>query len=131
MSNTSNLFNLLSVDRDGPVRVAAAGDLTGPRAGGWTRNPLADLLGPKWATTPLLLDLGRTNYVDSSAIGWLLATQKQLRENGGALVVYAVTPRVRQVFDLLRVGKAVALAADEPAARLALKTLTPPTAEAA
>ena len=111
------LLNLISIDRDGLVRVATQGDLTaaGVRPGG--RNPLESLLGANWPAHWVLLDLGRTHFLDSAAIGWLLTSQRRLRAGGGGLAVHSAPPRVRQMFDLLRLERALPVFADEAAAR--------------
>ena len=117
---TANPLSLASIEKDGSIRVAAGSDITGLNASAGGVNPLERLLGPGWAGYRVLLDLGRTTFIDSAGIGWLLSSQKQFRMKGGSLVVHSVGPRVRQILDLLRVGKAVPLAADETAARAML-----------
>ena len=113
----ANPLNLVSIEKDGSIRVAAGPDITGTNASAAGVNPLERLLGPGWAGYRVLLDFGRTTFIDSAGIGWLLSSQKQFRIKGGALAVHSISPRVRQILDLLRVGKAVPLAADETAAR--------------
>jgi anti-anti-sigma factor len=116
----ANPLSLASIEKDGSIRVAAGSDITGLNASAGGVNPLERLLGPGWAGYRVLLDFGRTTFIDSAGIGWLLSSQKQFRMKGGSLVVHSVGPRVRQILDLLRVGKAVPLAADETAARAML-----------
>ena len=117
---TANPLSLASIEKDGSIRVAAGPDITGVNASAGGVNPLERLLGPGWAGYRVLLDFGRTTFIDSAGIGWLLSSQKQFRMKGGSLVVHSVGPRVRQILDLLRVGKAVPLVADETAARAML-----------
>lgn len=78
------------------------------------------VLGPAWSTFRVILDFSPVSYVDSSAIGWLIGTQKTFREKGGAFAVYGIQPAVRQIFDLLKVGRVVPLCENENAAREAL-----------
>jgi anti-anti-sigma factor len=117
---TANPLSLASIEKDGSIRLAAGSDITGVNASAGAVNPLERLLGPGWAGYRVLLDLRRTTFIDSAGIGWLLSSQQQFRMKGGSLVVHSVGPRVRQILDLLRVGKAVPLAADETAARAML-----------
>ena len=116
----ANPLALASIEKDGVIRAVAGPDITGVNASAGGVNPLERLLGPGWAGYRILLDLGRTTFIDSAGIGWLLSSQKQFRMKGGSIVVHSITPRVRQILDLLRVGKAVPLAADETAARAML-----------
>ena len=129
-SNTPTPLNLISIEKDGVVRVATGGDLTANNTTGVGQNPLERVLGPGWPTNRVLLDLSHTGYVDSPAIGWLLSSAKQFRERGGVVVLHSVAPRVKQILELLRVGKVVPVAADEAAARAMLATQTTQTAEA-
>jgi anti-sigma B factor antagonist len=113
------LFKLISIEKQGLIRVAAEGnlaaavlDVSGPHA-------LQQLLGETWNSNRVLLDLSKTAYIDSSAVGWLISTSRIFRDGGGKLVVYALQPAVRQLLEVLRVGKAVTIAASEEAARTA------------
>jgi anti-sigma B factor antagonist len=65
----------------------------------------------------VLFNLEKTSFIDSSGIGWLLTCHKRFREQKGKLVFYHIPPLVKQTFDLLRLGSALHLAADEPSAR--------------
>ena len=109
-------LNLISIDRDGIIRVGAEGAITFD----WVlseKNPLATLLGETWSANRVLLSLEKTQYIDSAAIGWLISTTKAFKAANGTFVVHSVRPHVRQVLDLLKVAKAVPIAADENAAR--------------
>jgi len=68
----------------------------------------------------VLLDLGQVSYIDSSAIGWLIGTQKSFRDKGGSFAVFHLQPAVRQVLDLLKVGRVVPLCENEQTARTAV-----------
>jgi anti-anti-sigma factor len=116
----ANPLTLASIEKDGSIRVTAGSDITGANASAGAVNPLERLLGPGWAGYRVLIDFSRTTFIDSAGIGWLLSSQKQFRMKGGGMAVHSIAPRVRQILDLLRVGKAVPLAADETAARALL-----------
>jgi anti-anti-sigma factor len=107
---------MVSIDRDGVIRVAAEGAITFEWVLG-EKNPMASLLGQTWSSNRVILSLEKTHYVDSAAIGWLISTVKEFKAKGGAFVIHSVRPHVRQVLDLLKVGKAVQIANDENAAR--------------
>jgi anti-anti-sigma factor len=65
----------------------------------------------------VLLDLDKTEFVDSSGIGWLMACQKRFTRDHGVLVIHSVPPTIRNVFDLLRLNTVLHLAPDEASAR--------------
>ena len=116
VSDPKNL-SLVSIEKDGYVRVAATGNLAPGEALPGGHNPLQAILGPDWATHRVLLDLSRAEYVDSSAIGWMIGSAKEFRARGGALVVHSVAPRVRRMLELLKLGQVVPLLPGEAAAR--------------
>jgi anti-anti-sigma factor len=110
-------LSMVSIERDGSIRVQTDGnitasdmDLTGP-------NPFEKLLGVNWAANRVIVDFSKTEYIDSSAIGWLISTNRTFKEKGGMLVVHSIQPQVRQILDVLKIGKVVPLVEDETAAR--------------
>ena len=117
-------LKLVSIEKDGIVRVAADGNITTADFHGNADNPLQQVLGANWFTTRCLLDLGQTDYIDSSAIGWLIGSQKAFKQGGGALVVHSVQPSVKQILDLLKIERVVPICADEAQARATLATAT-------
>jgi anti-anti-sigma factor len=109
-------LNLVSIDKDGIIRVAVDGPITYEGVLS-EKNPMASLLGENWFTNRVILDLAKTHFIDSAAIGWLISTHKEFKNKGGALVVHSIRPPVRQVLDLLKVGKVMGLAENEAVAR--------------
>ncbi len=118
-------FNLISIDRDGIVRIGATGNITWREVQGNDGPPLAAILGPNWAQMRILLDMTQAQFIDSAAVGWLIETQRTLKTAGGRLVLYHVQPTVQQVFDVLRVGRVIAMASDEAGARARASEETP------
>ena len=110
-------IHLVSIDRDGVVRLASQGDIDMQDVQDLQDNPFKRLLGEKWATYRVLLDLSASRTITSAGIGWLIASQKQYKGAGGQFVVHSVQPNVQQVLDLLKVHKAVPITTDETAAR--------------
>jgi len=120
-------IQLMSIERDGFVRLAVDGNVTAADfLGNSGKNPIESVVGPNWNSFRILLDMSKVAYIDSSAIGWLINTQKQLKEATGAMAVYGVQPAVKQVLELLRVGKVVPFCESEAAARDAVNQLTQP-----
>jgi anti-anti-sigma factor len=110
-------LTLTSIEKDGIVRVTADGNITTADFDSSGKNPLESLLGVTWFTNRVLLNLDRTDYIDSSAIGWLIGTHKAFKEGGGTLVVHSLQPAVKQILTVLKIGRVVPLVADETEAR--------------
>ena len=110
-------ISLAGIERDGFVKLTAEGTVTTADFGADGKNPIETVLGPAWNTFRVLLDMASVSYIDSSAIGWLIGSQKAFREKGGAFAVYHLQPSVRQVLDLLKVGRVVPLCENELSAR--------------
>ena len=62
------------------------------------------LLGDKWKSKRVALDMSEATYIDSAAIGWLLLMNKSFTEAGGKFVIFGITPSVMRVITLLRIG---------------------------
>jgi anti-anti-sigma factor len=105
-------LSVTSIDRH-LVRIEAEGEITMRDFRAEGPDPFDTLLGAGWATHKVLLDFRRVNFVDSSAIGWLMTCRREFERGGGLFLVHSIQPRVRQVLDLLRVGKALPLLGDE------------------
>lgn len=94
----------LDSEGDGPTCISCSGRITqstfDPNI-----NPLQELLGDSGYSRPVLLDMHKTEYIDSSGIGWLVATHKQCLRNGGELILHSLPPMVNQVVQLLRMDK--------------------------
>lgn len=110
-------ISLGGIERDGFVKLMIEGNITATDFPADGKNPIEGLLGPAWTTFRVLLDIGNVPYIDSSAIGWLIGTSKNFKDGGGGLAVYRIQPSVKQVLDLLKVGKVVPLCETEQEAR--------------
>lgn len=110
-------LSLVSIEKQGLIRVAVDGNITSGDLDADSANPLAKLLGETWSSNTVLLDLSRVSYIDSSAIGWLITCHRAFKEAGGTFIVHSIQPAVRQIMDMLRIGKVVTLAEDATAAR--------------
>jgi anti-anti-sigma factor len=109
-------IQMVSIGKDGLIRLAATGNITSGDFDASGINPLATVLGPNYAQMRVVLDMSQCTYIDSSAIGWLIKTQKELKAAGGQFVLHSVQPSVRQVLDLLKVGRVVPIVDGEDAA---------------
>mgnify|MGYP000879405806 CR=1 FL=1 len=110
-------LSMVSIEKGGVILVAAEGNITSSDVDPTSTNPLQTLLGATWCTNRVLLNMELSGYIDSSAIGWLMSTQKQFKDAGGKFVIYNVQPAVRQLLDMLKIGRILPIADDEAGAR--------------
>jgi len=110
-------LTLQEIDKTGIVKLVAEGDITIRDFAGGVKNPLESTLGVNWASNRVLLGLDKIAFIDSSAIGWLIDCQRKFSEKGGKMVLHSVTPRVRDILDLLQMRQVLNLADNEAAAR--------------
>jgi anti-anti-sigma factor len=95
------------------VRLTCEGDITFQDFGPEDVNPFQRLVGEDVFSRRVLLGLERTSFIDSSGIGWLITSSKRFDEGGGTLVLHSVPPRVRQIFDFIRMGRIISIVDDE------------------
>jgi anti-anti-sigma factor len=110
-------LSLVAIEKAGYVRLSAEGEITSRdflESGG--TNPIETVLGNAWAANNILLSMERTIFIDSSAIGWLIDSQRKSKAAGGKLVLHSAPARVRDVFDLLKMRSILNLKDDERAA---------------
>jgi anti-sigma B factor antagonist len=108
-------LNVVSIEKE-LVRVQAEGDISSHDFTPDGRNPFEALLGSRWAAHQVVVDMRGVPFLDSSAIGWLMHSRRDFERGGGLVGLHSIQPRVRQILDLLRVGKAVPLVENEVAA---------------
>jgi len=99
--------------RGSTVVVALAGDIdihTAPQLD----ELLAGLLTE--GRTEVVVDLAGVSFLDSSALGVLIAAQRDLAAAGGGLRLAAPRPQVRKVFGITRLAEVIALFDDVDAA---------------
>jgi anti-anti-sigma factor len=120
VEENSMKMSVVSIDKDGIVRIRADGPITSADMMSDGKNPLEGLVGANWNSMRILLDLVKVNYIDSSAVGWLINTHKELKANGGRIVVHSIQPAVMQVLRLLKIEKVVAMAENESTGRTLL-----------
>ena len=57
----------------------------------------------------VLVDLSRTTFIDSTALGVLIGVVKRLRPEGGELAIVCPEPSLRNVFEVTRLDRAFEL----------------------
>lgn len=80
-------------------------------------NHLREVLGESALSGRLLVDLGGTDFLDSSGIGWLLEQHRKCKRAGGHLVLHSIPPMVSRVIQLMNLHHAFHIAADAASAR--------------
>jgi anti-anti-sigma factor len=115
--NDSAPLSLVSIDKDGCIRVASSGNLTAGNISLTPKNPLESVLGATWSGNRVIVDLSKTDFMDSTGIAWLIATTRQFRTSGGSIAIHSVAPRARQMLDILKIGKVIPIVTNEAAAR--------------
>ena len=108
-------LNVVSIEKE-LVRIQAEGDVTSQDFTAEGKNPFETVLGSRWAAHRVVVDMRGVPFLDSSAIGWFITSRRAFERGGGLVVLHSIQPRVRQVFDLLQVGKALPLVDNEQAA---------------
>src|SRR6201999_1588311 len=88
-----------------------------------TSPQLRDFLKPKSsAKTPaLLLDFSGVNYIDSSGLATLIEYFQAVQGFKGKLALASLSPRVKNVFEIVRLEQIFSLHPDIPTALAALK----------
>ena len=68
----------------------------------------------------IVLNLANLSFMDSSGLGVILGRYKQIKATGGEMVVCAISPAVKRLFDMSGLFKIIRLEEDE---LIALQTL--------
>lgn len=100
----------------GVIRILSRGTILAGDFSPDGTNPFTKLLGNHWTSCRVCINLAETDHIDSSAIGWLISSVRQMRAAGGLLAIHSLQPEVRKVLEMLRIGKIVPLLDDETAA---------------
>lgn len=82
----------------GAARIALAGK-SDPHSAKRLRDTIGGLL--ERGTKALLLDCARLEYLNSTALGYLINLADHVKKSGGSLAFLRVSQKVRMVFDLL------------------------------
>lgn len=83
---------------------------------------LRDFLKPKSTqkTPKLVLDFSGVNYIDSSGLATLIEYFQAAQGYGGKMALASLSPRVKNVFEIVRLEQIFSLHPDVPAAVAAL-----------
>jgi anti-anti-sigma factor len=116
-ASLSMKLSMIAIEKGGLILVATDGNITAADVDPTGKNPLEAMLGVTWSSNKVLINCEKTNYIDSSAIGWIMGTYKSFKEGGGSVVLYNVQQGMKQILDVLKIGRVVPIAKDEAHAR--------------
>jgi anti-sigma B factor antagonist len=94
---------------DGRVAARLSGDLDIVTSDAVKRE-LAQLIDD--GNDAVALDLSDVGFVDSSGLGVLVAIHRHAEAQGGSFVLRSVTPQVRRLFDITRLGDLLTVDSD-------------------
>ncbi|MCZ0701812.1 stage II sporulation protein AA (anti-sigma F factor antagonist) [Natronobacillus azotifigens] len=80
----------------------------------------AELLKEKWqkkikdmSAEHIILNLEQLHFMDSSGLGVILGRYKEMKQQGGEMVVCSISPTVKRLFDLSGLFKIIRLEENE------------------
>src|ERR1700722_7726322 len=114
-------LSLREIDKSGVVRINAEGDITTRDFADPGKNPMELVLGANWPTHRVLMGLEKISFIDSSAIGGMIDCNRKFKEKGGRMLLYAPTPRVKDMIDLLKMREVLEIHNTEAEALAALQ----------
>jgi len=79
-------------------------------------EPLLELLGPHCYRQKVVLNLERTDSVDTSGLMWLVRVATRFSQGGGRLAVYGFSPNFRNMLDVLGMTETITLMTSEQSA---------------
>ncbi|MFZ5831914.1 MAG: STAS domain-containing protein [Planctomycetota bacterium] len=77
---------------------------------------LAEWLESPSPVPPAYVDLGETDFVDSSGLSWLLVWHKRYAMAGSRLIIHSVPATVKDVLRMMRLDMVLDLAVDQESA---------------
>lgn len=95
---------------DAETCVAASGRIT--RESLSDPDPLEAVIGPDAFAKPILLSLAKSDYMDSSGVGWILKCHKRAAEAGGKLILHSAPPMIGNLMRMLKLERVLAIAAN-------------------
>ncbi|MFY8216861.1 MAG: STAS domain-containing protein [Chthoniobacterales bacterium] len=85
------------------------------------RKKLHEIAAAK--TPALVVDVSGVSYIDSSGLATLVEYVRDAKPHGGKLALHGLQPKVRMVFELVRLNELFTIAADKASAFAAVKVV--------
>ena len=115
------IVKLAITSDDGDVLLLEAdGCITQDNVSQQLNDPMRSLLGEQGFGRKVVLSLDGIEFVDSSGIGWLIASHKRFRKEGGKLVIHSVQPVVTEILKILKFNQVLVIAKNQRAALAAV-----------
>ena len=76
-------------------------------------DPLIRLLGDDVYQNQVLIDMSGSDYIDSSGVGWLVASHKKFIAAGGRMVLHSFQPEVKKIMTVLRMDHVLNMSKNE------------------
>lgn len=97
------------------VRMEVQGKIT---RDGWpaSRDPIGDIFGDEVYARPVLLNLARSLYIDSTGVEWLLMCHRKFEDRGGLLLLHSANPMTMQLLKMMRMDLVLNICDDESSA---------------
>ncbi len=102
MNHNDPALQVAEITRGGQPALEVAGEIdlrTSPQL----RSRLLE--APVNASRPLIIDLSKVPYMDSSGVGTLVFAKREIERRGGKVVLFGLQPRVRSVFEITHLEK--------------------------
>ncbi len=94
--------NIIIVAVEGQVRISTQNEF----------KDYLDMLYHKYGSGVVLLDMQRVTYMNSAAIGIIVDTFKNFRDNDGRLVLSGLTPDIAKLFEVTKLNRFIEIYAD-------------------
>lgn len=79
-------------------------------------DPLIERCGSDIHKKKVIVDMSGSEYIDSSGVGWLVASHKKCNNAGGCLALHSFQPEVKKTFAVLRMEYVLNLCEDQQGA---------------
>jgi len=103
---------------DGVIDLHLAGEID-LHASPTLRKRLHEIADKK--SPSLVIDFSGVSYIDSSGLATLVEYVREAKPHAGKLALHGLQPKVRMVFELVRLNELFTIAADKAAAIAAVK----------
>ena len=110
-------MELRRIQENGAVVLAISGEID-LHASPQLRSELREILAGK--ALVLLVDFSGVEYIDSSGLATFIEYVREAAASGGKLALFGLKPKVRTIFDLVRLNELFVIAADLASAQEAL-----------
>jgi anti-anti-sigma factor len=102
---------------EGYERFELLGDITASAWAQQSHDPFVSLYGEDVYAKRVIIDMSKTQHVDSTGIVWILTCKKRFQKQGGKVVLHSLTPSTQRLFNMMRLHLVLSLAPSEDLAK--------------